>query len=248
MTVVIEHKSGYKLCRESALVADSLKSLGQSYQIAALSQLQRDRVMTTEESLVVGSIDFIKAALRQRQMALPEVSSYPNALQPFLQRELSLSTLWEVKARVARGETLFVKPSERAKVFTGQVIQDADDWRLQRIPGREPVWCGEVVSWKSEWRYYVVCHQIRTQALYEGDPALVPEKSVVESAVQALAAIPGTPVSYAIDFGVLNSGLTALIEMNDGFSIGAYEGVDPQAYLDMLQTRWTQLTTTERKE
>jgi len=246
MTAILEHKSGYKLCPESALVADTLKTLGQPFEIAALSQLQRDRVMTMDASLVVGSIDFIKAALRQRQIALPEVSSYPQVLLPHLQREVSLSTLWEVKARVARGETLFVKPSERAKVFTGQVVRDADDWRLQRIPGREPVWCGEVVSWKSEWRYYVVCHQIRTQALYEGDPTQVPELSVVELAVQALAAVPGTPVSYAIDFGVLDSGLTALIEMNDGFSIGAYAGVDPQAYLDMLQTRWIQIITTGR--
>jgi hypothetical protein len=122
------------------------------------------------------------------------------------------------------------------------VIRDGFDWRLSRVPPNEPVWCGDVCEWKSEWRYYVVCHQIQGRALYAGDSQDVVDEQMVEEAVSLLAAIPGTPVSYAIDFGVLANGKTALVEMNEGFSIGAYDGVDPEVYLALLETRWAQLT------
>lgn len=242
MEAVLEHRSGYRLCYESQVVADALKSQGRSYSVAALSQLQRNRVMTDGAALVVGSLDFIKAALRQRNQAMPEESCYPDPLLPMLRRQIWRSTLYEAIREAVQGRPVFAKPSRRTKRFTGMVIKDGFDYRLERIPSNEPVWCSEVCDWKSEWRYYVVCHQIKGKAFYNGDPSVMPDEKMVHKAVSLMAAQPGAPVSYAIDFGVLASGSTALVEMNDGFSIGAYEGVDPQVYLALLETRWAQLT------
>lgn len=45
---------------------------------------------------------------------------------------------------------------------------------------------------------------------------------------------------YAIDFGVLSTGETALVEMNDGFSVGAY-GINQEDYTDMVMARWEEL-------
>jgi hypothetical protein len=242
MSVVLEHHSGFKLCRESQVVANALKRQGRAYTTAALSQLQRDRIMTDTACLVVGSLDFIKAALRQRKLTMPAENCYPEALRPFLHRQLWESTLHEVIQEVVKGKHLFAKPSRRTKRFTGMVIKDGFDYRLSRIPGREPVWCGEVCDWQSEWRYYVVCHQIQGKGFYSGDASVAVDEQVVRDAVALLASHPGTPVSYAIDFGVLSCGQTALVEMNEGFSIGAYDGVDEEVYLALLETRWAQLT------
>lgn len=52
---------------------------------------------------------------------------------------------------------------------------------------------------------------------------------------------PFAPSAYAIDFGVLDTGETALIVVNDGFSVGAYDDVDAGTYWDVIAMRWQEL-------
>ncbi len=54
-----------------------------------------------------------------------------------------------------------------------------------------------------------------------------------EAADQAFSA-------YALDFGLLASGDTALVELNDGFSLGLYS-LAPARYTDLIVTRWAEL-------
>jgi len=59
----------------------------------------------------------------------------------------------------------------------------------------------------------------------------------------ALAAYPDSgeaPSAYDIDFGVLASGETALVEANDGYALGAYQ-ICGHDYTDLLFTRWEEL-------
>ncbi|MMZ69751.1 hypothetical protein D1872_326510 [compost metagenome] len=51
----------------------------------------------------------------------------------------------------------------------------------------------------------------------------------------------GAPAGYAVDFGVLSTGQTALVELNDGFSIGAYDGIEAGLYWEVIQARWQEL-------
>ena len=53
------------------------------------------------------------------------------------------------------------------------------------------------------------------------------------------------PAAYGIDFGVLATGRTALIETNDGYSPGAC-AIGAKAYAGLLFTRWAQLLSTSR--
>lgn len=48
------------------------------------------------------------------------------------------------------------------------------------------------------------------------------------------------PAAFAIDFGVLTDGQTALVELNDGFSIGTY-GLSGELYADFTAARWAEL-------
>jgi hypothetical protein len=48
------------------------------------------------------------------------------------------------------------------------------------------------------------------------------------------------PAGYGIDFGLLSSGETALIELNDGYSLGSYD-LDSADYTDLLIARWEEL-------
>lgn len=49
------------------------------------------------------------------------------------------------------------------------------------------------------------------------------------------------PVSFALDLGILSTGEVAVIEVNDAFSIGKYNGIDDETYAKFVIARWNEL-------
>lgn len=241
MTIVLESKSGHRLEEEESIIASHLTSIGQTYRIASYSQVERGRVDTTKSTLVVGTIPFVRAALRQRGIRTPVVRTYPPALEHLLHRKI-----WPSNVRRAleylelSGRPFFLKPASRAKRFTGFVINDDRDYRLNGVSRSELVWCSEVVHWQSEWRLYVVQGVVVHSACYEGDQELPLSPEAIGEALSLIGNDPDMPATYTLDVGVLSTGQTALIEVNDGYSIGAY-GFDGEGYYSFLKSRWDQL-------
>lgn len=201
--------------------------------------LDRGRHKLASTDLVVGGLPLVRAALRQFGREVPEPLDYPAALHPWLHRELRRSTLAAVMAHVENtGNVAFVKPSSRTKRFTGFVLEDPYDYRVAGVSRREPVWVSSVVRFLSEYRYYVLDGQVVTCGVAVPGPE--PDSNEVRKAVAAYEAA-GAPRAYALDFGVLLSGATALVEANDAFSLGLYPGADPDAYLEALAARWGEL-------
>jgi len=101
----------------------------------------------------------------------------------------------------------------------------------------------------SEQRAYVVDGIVKAVCLYKGgkDSAAPLDMSVVEESARLLytASSEGGRAGCGIDFAVikLSSGefVTALIEVNEGFALGAYDGIKSGDYTDMLLARWVQL-------
>jgi hypothetical protein len=117
---------------------------------------------------------------------------------------------------------MFVKPADRRKNFTGKVFSSYEEfWHLGNIGRGQEVWCAEVVKWRSEFRVYVIDNKIVSVDNYAGDLNLKIDQVVVESALFAYRNSGEAPAAYGIDFGVLESGETALVEANDGYSLGA---------------------------
>lgn len=241
MKVIVEHKSGYRLGPEEALIAQHLTNLGCGYDIAPLSDVERGRADCTKATLVVGSIPFIKASLRQRGVALPQEQSYPLPLRGMLKRRIWPSTVGKAKEQLEISpKPFFIKPSVRAKRFTGFVMSDFMDYRLGGVPKSEKVWCSEVVSWVSEWRLYVAGGRVLHSGHYDGNPEVKPAPDAVQEALKLMSSQDGCPAAYALDLGVLDNGQTALIEVNDAYGIGAY-GIGSDAYYLFLKTRWDEL-------
>lgn len=82
--------------------------------------------------------------------------------------------------------------------------------------------CSEVMTWVSEYRIYVVHSEIRSIDCYAGNVFIPVYIEEVNRAIQILDKASESYAGYTIDFGVSASCQTALIEMNDGFAIGAY--------------------------
>ena len=70
----------------------------------------------------------------------------------------------------------------------------------------------------------------------DGTGAL-PDMKVVQ---QMADDFENAPKAYCLDVGVLSTGETALIEVNDGFSIGKYD-MPKDMYANVLITRWNEL-------
>lgn len=198
-------------------------------------------------TLVAGSVEFAREAMRQGGFPEPDNLSYPAVLTDFLCRHVN-----SVRAGQVLGHW-FVKP-QKTKAFTGflfDTMADPDslspDVRpdydaFMALPADAPVWISEPVSFVSEWRFYVRDQKIIGRGRYDPDgaeDASEPDLSVVMAAVQAFN--PGHP--YAIDFGVIEGGETALVEVNDAWAIGLYGGAMPQRdYVNFLWARWEGLS------
>lgn len=206
-------------------------------------RMQRRQLPLTKQTLVAGAIPVVLGALKQLEIDIPEPNDYPECLSPYLRRRIWTSTVGTVQQRLedAMAGPIFVKPKGRLKRFTGNVMADLSDLRYFEGASRTlPVYCSEIVSWQSEWRVFVVHKTIVGIRHYAGDSSLRVDEGIVREAVDTWEHTGNAHAAYAIDFGVLNDGSTALVELNDGFSIGSY-GLNKSLYTDLTIARWYEM-------
>lgn len=197
--------------------------------------------------LLVGSVQGVRAALTQLGVAVPEADYYPAVLQPFLQRDTWATTAGEVLSLLDGGEVVFAK-SLAWKGITGQVFRDGDQALLHPYPHDTPMVAATPVQWLGEFRVYVQHHQVVACCQYEGADGIELDRRMIDLAVERLQATPGTPAAYAFDWGLLDTGATALVEMGDAWAIGAYPGISYRAYFALLQTRWNEMLAEPRTD
>ncbi|MBD2205515.1 ATP-grasp domain-containing protein [Calothrix sp. FACHB-1219] len=244
----IQEKGNGRLGYEEQLVSEELTARGIPITFYTEKRIRRRQLAIDRESLVVGDMPCILGAIKQLGIPEPEPNDYPASLKNFMHRRIWKSTLEQLEIELRNGKymPIFAKPATRRKRFTGYVFESEYDLcRVYGVSRQEPLLCSEVVAWVSEYRVYVVHSQIRSIDRYDGNPNVLLDIEKVISAIQALDHAGESIAGYAIDFGVLDSGETALVEMNDGFAIGAYK-IDRKNYTDMILARWEELLMSEK--
>lgn len=237
-------KQGFELSREEQLIHDYAAKHGVPVSTGAEKQMMRGRVPLEDEPLVCGSIPFIKHAMRILGIELPKHTPYPSAIAEHLHRKvvrwLKLSYVLSI---LDEGERLFVKPADDWKRFTGFVAEYSTDPRFQGASRSMAVWTSEPVNFLSKWRAYVAEGKVLDIrfADHGGDRSKTPDEKIIHGAVAALKESGEGVDGYVIDFGVLDSGQTALVEVNDGFSCGAYDGVRAETLFKVYNARWQEL-------
>ncbi|MEH2229439.1 MAG: ATP-grasp domain-containing protein [Nostoc sp.] len=218
----IQEQGNGRLRHEEQLVSEELRARGIPITFYTQKRIQRRQLALDNESLVVGDMPCILGAIKQLGIPEPEPNDYPASLKNFMHRRTWTSTLeqLEIELRKGRYAPTFAKPATRRKRFTGYVFESEYDLcQVYRVSRQEPLLCSEVVSWVSEYRIYVVHSQIRSIDHYDGNPNIVLDIEKVLCAIQALDNAGESIAGYTIDFGVLDSGETALVEMNDGLQL-----------------------------
>lgn len=207
-------------------------------------KLDRQQLDLSPKYLVAGETSVISKALKQLQAGPPPPNTYPGALKYMLKRNVWESTLKAVLHDLDSNpfhSGVFVKPRDSAKKFTGCVLNSISDrYLLKGASLQTPVLCAETVHWLSEYRVFVVNSRIAGIKHYWGDEHIPLNLSEVEEAIRHFEASPERTNGYGIDFGVLQNGETALIEWNDGYSLGSYE-LDDELYTDLIIARWEEL-------
>ncbi len=205
--------------------------------------LLRRQVKLAGEVLVVGEVPVVESALEQLGVEPPAETCYPECLRSFLHRRVWPSTIASLTGALRSGSVseCFVKPRGRIKVFTGRMVDGSDVGALQRHAGSMPVWCSELVSFRSEHRAFVIGGAVRALCQYAGEPDQ-PDADIIRACVETWTRHGDAAAGFAIDFGVLRDGQTALVEVNDGYSLGTY-GCPPATVVDLLIARWEELVT-----
>ncbi|AFE05914.1 hypothetical protein COCOR_04595 [Corallococcus coralloides DSM 2259] len=228
---------------EMRALLDELRGRHVPVETFTAKQLSRGQIPLARDALVAGDVPTVLGALKQLGIDAPETHDYPPSLSSFLHRRVWRSTVRDLKAAVLHeaGPPVFAKPHGRRKRFTGHVFASVEDLLyLERASGSTEVLCSEVVRWRSEFRVFVVHGTVVGTRHYGGDPSVRVDEGQVLRAIQLLEEAGEGTAGYAVDFGVLESGETAIVEWNDGFSLGAY-GLEQGPYTDLTLARWLEL-------
>lgn len=248
-TVVLEGGRDQPLDLEETMIFNEARRLGLKTAIVSKTQMARGQFEMTPEVMAVGGVSFIKQALRLLGKKLPEHTPYPDVLKHLLYREVRrFPSLRLAKMKLMAGDRFFIKPVDW-KRFTGFVAEFETDYRFNGCTNSMPVWVSTPVRFVSEWRVYVASDVILDMrfANHGGDRNIRPDMAVITNAIMELTKV-GAPQGYVIDFGVLDTGETALVEMNDGFSFGAYDGLPAETLWVVMLNRWVELTRKEDEQ
>ena len=190
------------------------------------------------EDVVVDFVDESREALKYLGVDPTPVSTYPEVLHQYLGRKLWTSTIDRI-ASTPELWPVFVKPRDDSKKFTGVLVRGTGDLLGCGDPSRDtPVWCSNPVNFISEWRCFVRYGGILDVRPYKGKWRSHFDPRIIEEAVESWRE---KPRGCALDFGFDAQGRTLLVEVNDGFALGAY-GLPPLLYARLLSARWSELT------
>jgi hypothetical protein len=227
---------------EAAAVLETLSARGTPTQPFSLKQLQRGRIEVKPQTLVVGDHDVMRAAFKQLGIDEPGLADYPAGTDTFLRRRLWHSTLAEATAHVEQtGTALFIKPRAARKRFTGLVYTPGSgSFAFGGASRNLDVWCSDAVTFGAEFRAYVCRNTVLGIAQYAGEPGAATPDAFVDAVVAAMRDAGSEVDGFAVDVASIDDGF-ALVECNDGFALGLYDGIAAEDYTDLLCARWSQL-------
>ena len=198
-----------------------------------------DDISLDEHDIVVGGVGFVRRGLKRLGLEMPKIDSIPESIMEYAGRAVWHSTMGELRRRVNTGEVIFAKPRpDRLKAFNGRLYSSFKDLiSTANVSDDEPVECSEPLEILSEQRCYVLYGDPIGLRHYAGDPLALPLSDTIRKAVKSYT---DGPMGYAMDFGVTADGRTVVIEVNDGYAIGAY-GLHPVNYAKIIQARWSEM-------
>lgn len=241
MTVYIKSHAGFPMDEWGVVAFLGFRARGASIKFFEdIETVPRNR-----DIILLSYIDETRTFFKDMGYKVPEDMSFPESLRNqkhLWKRDIEMCTAKEIEERyiVTKGLDLFVpffcKPANVLKGFQYGIIKTIEEFKAI-VDTKMDVIVSEVIDFVSEYRCFIIDKKIVSCQHYLGDLSLYPSFSFVESIV---AVYKDAPIGYSIDVGITNTGHTALIECNDGWSLGSY-GCMPKLYTRLLSERWLEI-------
>jgi hypothetical protein len=219
--------------------AEGFRELG--YEVRKFNVSEIPDLDLSRDTIVHGNIGTVWAAWDRIGVSRPQYLNFPEELMHFARRTMWRSNLGDIRS--LKRVPVFIKPIDEGKAFTGHVVREFRDLiETAAFPDEFPILAQESVNMVSEWRLFVLKCDIIGIGHYKGDPLSFPDAGFMKS---ALSQYTNPIAAHSMDFAVLSDGHSALIELNDGYSLGHY-GLPPIRYARMVEARWNQVCSTEQ--
>ena len=235
MKARLQTKNGRPYSVASMLAVEGFIQRG--YEISPFDIADIDHIEWQRAEPVIGGVGTCRRILEHLKVNWMR-DTYPIQLRNYLQRKISTCQLGELKSEEF---PVFIKPKLDTKTFTGFVCKDKWDRRLGNLPSDLDIYRVEVVDFLTEYRVYVMDGKILNIARYTGKVDHTPNVATIRCMINDMYTTDSeAPISYSLDVGVLSTGDTALVEVNDALSLGNY-GLCPALHSKMISARWLQL-------
>ena len=220
---------------EEIIVEDLLKRNKYLHTYEKVSLADVDKV--EDNGLIpVGTIEFVTKYLNKFGYCLHEV---PIEIPKYLQTEEFLKRRYEIMTwdKIPRTGRFFLKDASELKRFGGVIdatYMDIDEL-FNYVPKNEldPTLVldkehlyqvSSLLHIKTEYRVYVIGHDIAAITAYEGSPLNLPDTELLQKAIELIKFNEKELRSYTIDLAVGSFG-TAILEIHNFTSVGLYHAL-----------------------
>ena len=194
------------------------------------------------EAMPVGSVEFVQEAFSLIGIQQPTFNQYPDFLE--YGRTIQKVTVYDAICRCA---PVFIKPVE-LKRFNGFILlnngsQYCDDYDIEqfnKVMGmklNDEVWTSDIISFNAEFRVYITAGKVVACCRYDDGES---EYIISDEYLSKLESLfPDKTLS--VDVFCLDDGKYAVVECNDAWAIGKYQGISDKDYFKFLKTRWGEI-------
>lgn len=229
---------------EEQALANYFESIKQSYKGFYKKHFLREKFQITKDDFISGDIDVMFHAMKKLGIEY-SYNDYPEFLKPYLHRKVWEDELGNIRREIfAEGylkNSIFIKPKDKLKRFTGFVLETVDDLANCKGAGNQTkVWCSEPVIFIDEFRCYFKKGTKPVIGCYK-ESFNESNRIKIQQFLSSLILGREFPDAFALDLGILSTGEVTLVEMNDAFSLGLYKSCPPDFYAKCLIERWNEL-------
>lgn len=191
--------------------------------------------------MLVDGVSQVRGALYRHGRRVRHIGDYPTELERFFGRRIETMTWGELNKQERRafikrpGKGNFQPMVANFPFLKSKQSADVDPYNVMHIDDNDTLLVSEPVTFLAEWRAFVLDGEVLDVRQYRGDWRLRPDEEVIDAANGAFC--PDWIRGYAIDFGLTDDGRTLLVEVNAGYSLGAY-GLRPDLYARLLAAAW----------
>lgn len=216
--------------------------------IRHLSAIRDDVKITNlvdKNNIPIGTVEFTKKYFMQIGIDIPIFTPYPDTIpNNYYQRIIEIKTLETIFSDCI---DCFIKPNE-LKQFNGFCFRGLDfeydnhdkeqiDVILNLNPNTK-VYCSDIIDIDYEFRCYINNKEIIAICQYDSNDDYIILDTQQQTIKDILTYIPYN--NFTLDIGIINDNII-IIELNDAWAIGLYNGISNLDYLKLLDSRWQEI-------